>query len=137
VIDVKSGDGFAARLFIDQDTNLPLMLTYKAPQMRMTMGGARQGGPAGAAPAQRPAGGQMTDEEREKMRAEIDKMRTQTPEMVEYSLFFGEWREADGIKFPHSIQRAVGGNTDEEWTLSKPRVNPKIDAKKFQPDTSE
>ena len=137
VIDVKGAGDFAARLFIDQDTHLPLMLTYKAPQMRMTMGGMRQGGPGGAGAASRPAGREMTEEEREKMRAEIEKMRAQPPEMVEYSLFFGDWREADGIKFPHSIQRAAGGTTDEEWTLSKPRVNPKIDPKKFLPDTSE
>ena len=34
VIDVKSADSFAARLFIDEQTHLPLMVTYKAPQPR-------------------------------------------------------------------------------------------------------
>jgi hypothetical protein len=129
VIDVTGPDNFAARLFIDQETNLPLMLTYKAPQLRIQgMRGAP--GAGGGIQVQR-QGGQMTEEEREKLREEFEKMRNQPPEMVEYSLFFADWREADGIKFPHAIQRSVGGTTDEEWTLSRPRVNPKIDQKKF------
>ena len=42
VIDAKNADGFAARLFIDQATNLPLMVTYQGPQPRMmTAGGPR------------------------------------------------------------------------------------------------
>jgi hypothetical protein len=139
VIDVKGPDGFAARLFIDQESHLPLMLTYEGPRM-LTIGGMRggmaMGGGPGGVQVQRGAAGQqgreMSDEEREKVREEIEKLRAQTPEMVEYSLFFDDWRTADGIRFPHAIQRAVGGTTDEEWTLSRPRVNPKIDAKKFQ-----
>jgi hypothetical protein len=129
VIDVSDADGFAVRLFVDQDTHLPLMLTYKGPQMRMMTTSMRPGGAAAGA-AQ---GRQMSEEEREKMREEIETMRAQAPEMVEYSLFFSDWRDADGIKFPHQVQRAVGGTTDEEWTFSKVRVNPKIDPGKFQP----
>ena len=29
MIDVKNADNFAARLFIDQQTHLPLMVTYQ------------------------------------------------------------------------------------------------------------
>src|SRR5260221_11427128 len=51
VIDVKSADTFAARLFIDEQTHLPLMVTYKGPQPRMmtqSMGaGGRQVTPMG------------------------------------------------------------------------------------------
>ena len=44
VIDVKNADNFTARLFIDEQTHLPLMVTYKAPQPRMMTqgGGPRQ-----------------------------------------------------------------------------------------------
>src|SRR5215471_3766164 len=35
VIEAKSADGFAARLFIDQQTRLPLMITYKAAAPRI------------------------------------------------------------------------------------------------------
>jgi hypothetical protein len=135
VIDVTGPDSFAVRLFIDQDTHLPLMLTYKAPQMRMTTSTMRGGGPGAGAQVQRGAGRELTEDERRKMQDEIEKLRSQPPEMVEYSLFFDDWRDADGIKFPHAIQRAVAGATDEEWTLSRPRINPKIDPRKFQVDS--
>jgi hypothetical protein len=127
---VKGADGFAARLFIDQETHLPLMLTYHGPQVRMVTStqrrrrpGRRRPGPSGR-PDDRGGAGEAA--------REIEKMRQQPPELVEYSLFFGDWREADGITFPHTVQRATAGTTDEEWTFSRVRVNPKIDAKKFQ-----
>jgi hypothetical protein len=30
------------------------------------------------------------------------------------------------------LQRAMAGTTTEEWTIDKVKMNPKIDAKKFQ-----
>lgn len=128
VIDVKNADGFAARLFIDEATNLPLMVTYEAPQPRMITRTAT-GAPAGA--AGRSSGGQVSPEERERLLEEMKKMQAEPPAMIEYSLFFDDWREVGGLKFPHSIQRASAGTTNEEWTISKVRVNPKLDAKKF------
>ena len=52
--------------------------------------------------------------------------------MVEFKLFFSDWADVDGIKFPHKIQRSIGDTTDEEWTFTKVKVNPKVDPKKFQ-----
>ncbi|MEO5894210.1 MAG: hypothetical protein ABIS06_00735 [Vicinamibacterales bacterium] len=37
--------------------------------------------------------------------------------MVEFSYFFEDWRETDGINFPHKVRRASGGETTEEWTI--------------------
>lgn len=127
VIDVKNADGFAARLFIDQVTNLPLMVTYEAPQPRMITRSA-SGAPAGG-------GGHQSAEAREKLLEEIKKVQAEPPAMVEYSLFFSGWREVGGLMFPHTIQRAAAGTTTEEWTFSRVRVNPKIDAKKFEPQS--
>jgi hypothetical protein len=135
VIDVKSADNFAARLFIDEQTHLPLMVTYKGPQPRMMTRAA------GEAPA--PASGghmvtlssSMTEEERKKAQADIAKqvqeMQKQAPVMVDYTVFFDEWRDADGMKFPFKMRRAMGSETTEEWTVSKVKVNPKIDPKRF------
>ncbi|HSC29512.1 MAG TPA: hypothetical protein VLD67_19705, partial [Vicinamibacterales bacterium] len=45
VIEVSGADGFAARLFIDQQTHLPLMVTYQAsPPRVMTVGGGSGSG---------------------------------------------------------------------------------------------
>jgi hypothetical protein len=138
VIDVKSEDAFAARLFIDQQTHLPLMVTYKGPQPRMMTqaAGGRAVTPMGG------GGGHtvtmtssMTDEERKKAQAEIDKqiqeLQKQPQVMVDYTVFFDDWRDADGMKFPFKMRRAMGSETTEEWTVSKVKVNPKIDPKRF------
>jgi hypothetical protein len=133
IVDAKSADGFAARLFIDEATHLPLMVTYQAPQGRMvTVGGPPPGGGGGRAEgATRP----VSAEDRQRVEADaqrqINQLQTQPPPMVEYRLYFDDWRDEDGIKFPHSIRRAAAGTTVEEWTVSKVKVNPKIDPKKF------
>ena len=124
VIDAKNGDGFNARLFIDRETHLPLMVTYRGPQPRIVTAG----GPSRQ-------GREMTDEERRKARdqaeKDLDAIRNQPPTMVEFTLFFDDWQDTGGIRFPHKLRRAVGGTTNEEWTVSKVKVNPKIDPKKF------
>ncbi len=110
VIDVKNADGFAARLFIDENTQLPLMLTYHGPQPRIVTAGGPRPAPGGAQPAPQGQTRQVTEEERKKLAADADKqireMEEQPPVMVEYTLFFNDWREEDGIKFPHALRRA-------------------------------
>jgi hypothetical protein len=81
----------------------------------------------------------MTDEERKKALADVEKQlrdaQSQPPALIDYALFFEEWRDADGIKFPFKVRRAMGGETTEEWQVSKVKVNPKIDAKRFAVDS--
>jgi len=137
VIDAKNADGFSARLFIDRETHLPLMVTYQGPPLRMiTAGGSPQGGRGDVrvSPGAEPR--EMTEEDRKKAREaaekQLDELRNQPPTLVEFTLFFDDWREAGGIQFPHRIRRASAGTTNEEWTVGKVRVNPKLDPKKFE-----
>jgi hypothetical protein len=139
VIDVKSADRFEARLFIDELTHLPLMVTYKASQPRMMMqgSGARQVTPMTAAGGAHTVtmSASMTDEEKKKAQADMEKqvreLQRQPPAMVDYTVFFDEWRDADGVKFPFKMRRAMGSETTEEWTVSKVKLNPKVDARRF------
>jgi hypothetical protein len=108
VIDVSNADDFAARLFIDQRTNLPLMVTYRGPVPRIVTAGGpdrepREGGRVVAPP----------------------------PETADYALYFEEWKNAGGVKFPFKIRRAMDGTTTEEWTVTKVKVNPNVDPKRF------
>ena len=79
---------------------------------------------------------EMMDEERKKAREEAEKqlqaLGTQPQATVEFTLFFDDWRDVGGIKFPHKLRRAMSGATNEEWTVGKVKVNPKIDPKKFE-----
>jgi len=142
VIDVKNADNFAARLFIDEQTNLPLMVTYKGPQPRiMTSSSPRPMTQASGDPhvqTRTPSG--MSEDDRRKAEADLEKqvreMTSQPPVLADFTLFFEDWRDADGVKFPFKIRRATGGITSEEWTVTRIKVNPKIDAKRFATPTS-
>ena len=134
VIDVKDGDGFEARLFIDQNNSLPLMVTYKGRQPRMMTTGGPMTRTVAASGA---PGKELTDEERKKLAADTEKMLTQQmaeQPLSDFSLFFEDWQQVDGLTFPHKMRRAVAGETTEEWTFSKVKVNPKIDPAKFATD---
>lgn len=125
VVDVKNADGFAARLFIDEQTNLPLMVTYQAAQPRVLTQSMTAPGGHGTAPTPASAAD---------VQKQIQDLQNQPPQMADYTLYFEDWRSVDGVKFPFKMRRASGGTTSEEWSVSKVRLNPKIDAKKFAVD---
>lgn len=137
VIDVKDADGFEARLFIDQNNHLPLMVTYKGRQPRLMT--STRAAPGGAPTAASGSGTQattrvLTEEERQRLQQEAaDRAHRDVADapLVEFSVFFDDWREVDGINFPHVLRRASAGETTEEWTISKVKVNPRLDAKTF------
>ena len=141
VIEARDSDGFSARVFIDQNNFLPLMVSYqgRAPRV-MTSGMPMVTHAPGAAAGQQATRStrELSDEERKKLASEAEKQIAQSIQqspMVDISIFFDDWREVDGIQFPHVMRRASAGTTNEEWTINKVRINPKIDAKKFAADT--
>lgn len=107
VLEVKGPAGpgaFAARLFVNADTHLPIMVSWVAPPPPM-----RGGPPRGDAP---PA--------------------AQPPSPPETRLFFAEYREVSGLQLPFRVRRAVGTDTVEETTFDGFKINGKIDPKKFE-----
>lgn len=136
VIDVTNEDGFSARLFVDQQTSLPLMLTYRGPQPRVITREIREPGASGRRQGQAGQRGEPSQEERDRARShdekELKAFEEQPPEMADFSLYFEDWRNVDGIRFPYVVRRAMNGATNEEWTITRVRVNPKIDPKKFE-----
>ena len=89
VVDVAGPGNFSARLVVQQDTHLPVMLMW-----------------------QQPAPGQ--------------------PAPVENRMYYADFRDVNGTKWPFRIRRAVGGQTIEETTFDRIRINAKIDPKKFE-----
>ena len=65
---------------------------------------------------------------------QVQNALNQPPEMADFTVYFEDWRDADGVKFPFKMRRATEGATTEEWSVSKVKVNPKIDPKKFAGD---
>ena len=147
VIDVKGEDGFTGRLFIDAATHLPLMLSWMDREplvMQMGPGGAvtagggvamttitRSGPPAGSPGS----AGNLSPEEREKFMKDLEARRKEAEaklRTVEYRVFYGDYRSVGGVLLPHRIQRSIDGKPTEEMIVETFKVNPKIDAKKFQ-----
>lgn len=146
VIDVKGAGDFAAKLFVDTATNLPLMLSWMAkepmPPMQMTMGpggpqmtmgsGAqvqRGGGSGGGTPTH------VTPEDMAKIQADMEariKEAEAKRRVVEYRLFYSDYKSYDGVKFPSRMQRMIEGKPTEEIEFDRVRVNGKIDPKKFE-----
>jgi hypothetical protein len=118
VLDVKGPAGpgaLAARLFINDTTHLPIMITWSAPAppMRAAPPPSREGGPpATAGPGPGGAASQ--------------------PQPPESRLYFGEYKEVGGMQLPFRLRRAVGPDTVEETTLDGYKINAKIDPKKFE-----
>ncbi|GMV21076.1 MAG: hypothetical protein AB7L71_08405 [Vicinamibacterales bacterium] len=148
VIDVKGEGDFAGRLFVDAATHLPLMFSWMAPEpltMTQTM---RGGGPGGGGSQTVQMGGgatfttggnaggrQMTEEERKKAMADVEEARRQAEanrKTVEYRVFYSDYKTVNGVKLPHTIRRSVDGKPTEEMTFESIKLNPKIDAKKFE-----
>ena len=151
VLDVKGPANFSAKLFVNSQTHLPIMVSWQAPAGRgrgpgpggspgpaggpppgQTPGAAR-GSAAAAAPApatgapaaaQPPVpGGQGTPPARGPAPA---------PASVEYRLYYGDYRDVDGMQWPFRLRRATGSDTTEETTFDRFKINAKIDPKKFE-----
>jgi len=116
VLDVKGPagpGGFAARLFINADTHLPIMVTWQAPppspRGSPTASAGQPPSPPGSPAASAPK-----------------------PPAPESRLYYGDYREASGMQLPFRLRRAVGSDTVEETTFDGFKINAKIDPKKFE-----
>jgi hypothetical protein len=120
VVDAKGPDGFAARLFLDKQTHLPLMLSYRAPKPRMLTMSVQGGGHKSPE--------EMTKEARDKMKADAPAK----PEEVEMQLRFSDYRQAGGLMLPHRITMGPDGETTDELEIKSYSINPQFKADKFQ-----
>lgn len=149
VITVTGVDNFSARLFVDAQTNLPLMLSWSDKEPLMMTQTINRGGGPGAAPAggghtvqmgggssfTSGAGGKPpTQEEMKKMMADAEARRKEAEaarKVVEYRIYYSNFKPVNGVKIPHTLQRSIDGKPTEETTFDQITVNPKIDKQKF------
>jgi hypothetical protein len=147
VLEGKGANGFNVRLYFDQQSHQLIGLSYKAKSLRNAGGGRGpggqggqrgQGGQAGQAgqggqggqggqPGQRP---ERTPEERERAAKEFQERFEKAPE-VDYRWAFADYKNVGGLNLPMRLTKMEGTTPNEEWTISKVKVNPKISADKF------
>jgi hypothetical protein len=149
VVEVKNEAGQAVRLFVDQQTHMPLMLQYMEVRPRINMmggpggpggpgGGGRRGpgGPDGPLPPPSgggsPAAGAPADGQRpnpEEVRRRMESMPP--PEPSQMTMYLADFQKVDGVMLPHRVTIAADGKPVEEWTIEKLKVNPSVKADLF------
>jgi len=101
------------------------------------VGGTAVGGSSftAAAPAGQAGGApKMSPEELEKMQKDIEERRKEAEakrRTVEFRVYYSEYKTVGGVKLPFRIARSIDGKTTEEMVFDTIKLNPKIDAKKF------
>ena len=122
VIDVSGPDKFSVRVYFDQSSHLPLLLSYRGPKPRiMTM--TRQ---AGSAP--KPDEIKKAQEEAEKkMHAEAPA----APEEVDFYIRLTDHKKVNGVMLPHKLTFLTENEVSEEFEISKYQLNPQFKADHF------
>jgi outer membrane lipoprotein-sorting protein len=105
VLEFTPAEGPPIRMFIDQRTHLPLMLTWKGPRPRVMVrrvgGPQRDGGPPAPEGDDSPA----------------------PPAEATFEMRLADYRTVDNLQLPHEIMRSIDGQTNEEWTIKSYKVN--------------
>ena len=121
VLEVSGSNGLTIRVFFDQKSHLPLLLSYRGPKPRVIS-------------MSRPGGGSA--EELKKARAEAEKLANAeapaVPEQVDFFIRIEDHKKVNGYVLPHKFTFLTDTEVSEEFEISKYQVNPQFKADKFQ-----
>jgi hypothetical protein len=117
VLEAKGPGGFAARLFLDQKTHYPLMLTYNGKKPRIVTQTAAPGAP-------------RNPEEMAKRMKEMEAEAAEQPD-VEFRIYLSDYREVNGVSFPHKLARSIENEVSEELEIKTVKINPQFKPEKF------
>lgn len=141
ILDVAGPANFAAQLVVQRDTHLPVMLIWHVPASTVVVRMPGQPMPNPLPPgavivdAPAPPAAAASQAERDQYAATTAALRREAlaqAKPIEYRLYYGDFREVDGVKWPFRLRRAIAGETTEEMTFDRFRVNAKIDPRKFE-----
>jgi hypothetical protein len=107
-IEISGPDEFAGRLFIDQSSSRPAMLSYRE-WINQKAGYVVT---AGAESGQETRPGDLQE--------------------IAVQLYFADYRSVNGVMLPFQIVKAVNGAPVDEWKIEKYRINPDLKPKKFE-----
>jgi hypothetical protein len=110
ILDLAGANGSTARLFIDAQTHLPLLVSWMAPDL---LAAARTFGAAGQAIPSDPS-------------ALLARLQS-----VEHRLYFGDYRAVGPVRWPFRLRRSIAGQPSEEVAFDNLVVNPATDARAF------
>ena len=114
VVEIKPVNGPVTRLFLDQGTHMPLMITWQGAAPQLIVRGRRRGDGAGRGDAAPRGDGPPPQREQATLQMTL-----------------GDYKTVNGVKLPHRITRGVNDMTIEEWTIDSYRINPAFKADVF------
>jgi hypothetical protein len=122
VIEVTGPDKFSVRIFFDQKTHLPLLLSYRGPKPRiMTM--------------TRSAGQNASPDQIKKAREDAEKKLAtepmEKPEEVDFFIRLTDHKKVNGLLLPFKFTYLTDQDVSEEFEISKYQINPQFKADKF------
>jgi hypothetical protein len=141
VLDVTGPANFAVRFIVQRDTHLPVMLIWQMPATNVIVRVPDQPAPdplpPGAVVVDGPAPPASTaaQTDREAYATAVANLRRQAlaqAKPVDYRMYYADYRNVNGMKWPFRIRRAVAGTTIEEITFDRISLNVKIDPRKFE-----
>ena len=124
-IDVTGPDNFAARLFFDKQTHLPLLLSYRGRKPRVMTTFARSAD-SHAKPEE--AAKKAQEEAAKKLAADGPPQA----EEVDFFIRLTEYKKVSGVLLPHKLTFLTEAEVSEEFDVAKYQLNPPLKADKFQ-----
>lgn len=141
ILDVTGPGNFSARLVVQQATHLPVMLMWQVPATNAIVRVPGQPLPDPVPPgavivdAPAPPAANASQEDRNQYATTVADLRRQAlaqAKPVDYRIYYADFRDVNGLKWPFRIRRSIAGETIEETTFDRIRLNVKIDPRKFE-----
>jgi hypothetical protein len=120
MVDATGPEDFSVRIFLDKQTHIPALLSYRGVQPRMMMKTMEGGGSPEDAE-------KKAKQETENRASELPK-----PDPVEIQILLSDYKPEGGILLPHKLVKAAGGNTFEEVEITKYKINPSLKPQSFK-----
>jgi len=125
VLRLRGSDGYTATLAVDSSTHLPVMVSWMGVVTVLSSSVVTVASPRGQLPATMPVPPSPPSFPAGDPSA--------NGALVEYQLFFEDFKLANGLNWPHRFVEKTGGRVWTTTHVGKFKLNPKIDQKLFDP----
>jgi len=141
ILEVKGPGTLLAKLFVNSETHLPVMVSWTVPATNAVVTVPGQAPPANVPPgsiiveAPAPPAATASKDEQQKYAAEVQDLRRKAlaGRLVEHRVYYADYRDiGNGIRFPFRLRRAVAADTIEETNFDRFEINRRIDPRRFQ-----
>ena len=121
ILEMRASDGFAMRLYVNSTTHLPALVTWREPPPMVYT--------TSSTSTVTVRGGQVVSQSP----PTFDPAGPPPPAQpdVTWRTVFSEFKVQDGLNWPHRVKEMVGDKVVEDIKLGKFKINPKIDARRF------